>query len=57
MDTPESNKKHFPASNEIRSGDTLYKITSIYADKGDFHVLWEELIIKAVQTNLECIAS
>ena len=57
MSAPESNKKYFPASHEIRSGDTLYKVTSIYADKGDFRALWEELIIKAVQTNLMCAAS
>ena len=44
-------KKLFPASLEIKSGDTLYKVTSIYADKGDFRALWEELIIKALQSN------
>ena len=43
-------KKLFPASLEIKSGGTLYKVTSIYADKGDFRVLWEELIIRALQT-------
>jgi len=57
MDTPERNKEHFSTNFEIRSGDTLYKVTSIYADKGDFRALWEELIIKAVQTNLERVAS
>jgi len=57
MDEKKSNIKPFPASHEIKSGDTLYKITSIYADKGDFRVLWEELIIKALQTSAACKAS
>jgi hypothetical protein len=43
----------FPAILEIKSGDTLYRVTSIYADKGDFRVLWEELIIRALQKNRE----
>ena len=50
MDERKNNIKPFPASLEIKSGDTLYKVTSIYADKGDFRVLWEELIIKALQS-------
>ena len=44
-------KRLFPASCEIKSGDTLYRVTSIYADKGDFRALWEELIIKALQAS------
>jgi hypothetical protein len=52
MDERKSNIRPFPASLEIKSGDTLYKVTSIYADKGDFRVLWEELIIRASQTNV-----
>jgi len=51
MDEKKNNIKPFPASYEIKSGDTLYKVTSIYADKGDFRVLWEELIIRALQTS------
>ena len=50
MDERKSNIKPFPASYEIKSGDTLYKVTSIYADKGDFRAFWEELIIKALQS-------
>ena len=46
-------KRLFPASCEIKSGDTLYRVTSIYADKGDFRALWEELIIKALQVHTE----
>ena len=57
MDKPKPSKEHFSTSLEIKSGDTLYKVTSIYADKGDFRALWEELVIKAVQTNLERVAS
>ncbi len=44
-------QKLFPANSEIKSGDTLYKVTSIYADKGDFRALWEELIVKSLQIN------
>ena len=50
-------KRLFPTGNEIMSGDTLYKVTSVYADKGDFRVLWEELIIKAIQSETERAAS
>ena len=57
MDKPKPNKEHLPTSLEVRSGDTLYKVTSVYASKGDFRSLWEELVIKAVQTNLERVAS
>jgi hypothetical protein len=46
-------QKPFPASCEIKSGDTIYKITSIYADKGDFCALWEELIVKSLQADQE----
>jgi len=50
-------KKMFPSSLEIKSGDTLYKVTSVYADKGDFRTLWEDLIIKAAQANTKLKAS
>ena len=50
-------KKLFPASLEIKSGDTLYKVTSIYADKGDFRALWENLIVEALQVNTQRKAS
>jgi len=46
-------KRLFPTGNEIMSGDTLYKVTSVYADKGDFHALWEELIIRAIPSETE----
>jgi hypothetical protein len=49
METILEGKTPFPASLEIKSGDTLYRITSIFADKGDFRAMWEELIIKALQ--------
>ena len=45
----EKQQKPFENQLEIKSGDTMYKVTSIYADKGDFRILWEELIIKALQ--------
>jgi len=51
MDNTKCKMKPFPAILEIKSGDTLYKVTSIYTDKGDFRALWEEMIIKALQTN------
>ena len=51
MDERKNSIKPFPASYEIKSGDTLYKVTSIYADKGDFRALWEDLIIRALQSN------
>ncbi|MCL2816654.1 MAG: hypothetical protein FWD23_18805 [Oscillospiraceae bacterium] len=51
MGEKKNNIKPFPTNLEIKSGDTLYIVTSIYADKGDFRALWEELIIKALQTN------
>jgi len=51
MDGQKNNITPFPASLEIKSGGTLYKVTSIYAEKGDFRALWEELIIKSLQEN------
>ena len=51
------NIKPFPVNLEIKSGDTLYKVTSIYTDKGDFCALWDELIIRALQKNAERKAS
>ena len=50
-------KKLFHENLEVKSGDTLYKVVSVYADKGDFRVLWEELIIRALLTNTERKAS
>lgn len=41
-------QKPLSANLEIKIGDTLYKVTSVYTDKGDFRILWEELIIKAL---------
>jgi hypothetical protein len=29
----------------IQSGDTVYKVVSVYADNGDFRNLWESLIV------------
>ena len=49
----DSSKKLFPKCLEVQAGDTLYKVTSIYSDKGDFHTLWEELIIKTLQAKTE----
>jgi len=57
MGEKKKNIKPFPANLEIKSGDTLYIVTSIYADKGDFRALWEDLIIKALQINAERKAS
>jgi len=45
----ENRQKPLSSNLEIKVGDTLYKVTSVYADKGDFRTLWEELIIKALQ--------
>jgi len=53
MDERKDNVISFPNSLKVKSGDTLYMVTSIYADKGDFRTLWEELIIRALQTNAE----
>jgi|GEM_PF-2849893 len=50
-------KKLFPASLEIKSGDTLYKVTSVYAEKGDFRTLWESLIVEALQVDTKLKAS
>ena len=47
----ENRQKPLSSNLEIKVGDTLYKVTSIYADKGDFRALWEELIIKALQAS------
>jgi len=55
--TSSNSKKMFPASLEIKSGDTLYKVTSVYADKGDFRALWESLIVEALQVSTERNAS
>ena len=49
----DSPKKLLPEIFEIKAGDTLYKVTSIYSDKGDFHTIWEELIIKTLQAKTE----
>ena len=50
-------KKLFPANLEVTSGGTLYKVTSVYADKGDFRALWESLIVQSLQANMERKAS
>ena len=50
-------KQLLPASLEIKFGDTLYKVTSVYADKGDFRALWESLIVEALQVSKERNAS
>jgi len=51
MGTLNSNKKSLPTSLEIKSGDTIYRVSNIYANKGDFRSLWEDLIVKAAQSN------
>lgn len=48
----ENRIKYFPASLEIKSGKTLYKVTSIYADKGDFYKLWESLIVDSIKAKM-----
>ena len=45
------NKKSFSTSLEIKHGDTLYRVSNVYANKGDFRSLWEDLIVNAVQRN------
>ena len=50
-------KKLLPVSLEVKSGDTLYRVTSVYADKGDFRALWESLIVEALQVSTERNAS
>lgn len=49
--------RYFPTSTEIKSGDTLYKVQSIYADKGDFCALWDELIINFLFAEAKRMAS
>jgi hypothetical protein len=38
-------RKPLPPNLSIKFGDTVYKVTSIYANKGDFRKLWESLIV------------
>jgi hypothetical protein len=57
MNTQNGKRIMFPESLEIQSGDTLYKVKSIYADKGDFCALWDEMIINFLLTEAKCLAS
>ena len=50
-------KKVFPASLEVKSGDTVYRVVSVYSDKGDFRALWESLIVNSLRENTERKAS
>ena len=50
----EDNKKVLPDCIEINSGDTVYKVFSIYAEKGDFRTLLEELIISRATCGCDC---
>jgi len=47
-------KKLLPDYLEVRSGDTVYKVTSIFAEKGDLCSLWEMLIIDRVTRLSDC---
>jgi hypothetical protein len=49
-----ANRKPLPPNLTIKSGDTVYKVTSIYADKGDFRKLWESLIVGRLTENFGC---
>jgi len=50
----EDNKKVLPVYLEIVVGDTVYKVSSIYAEKGDFRALLEELIISRAICGCDC---
>ena len=50
----ENDKKVLPNYEEIHSGDTLYKISSVFAEKGDFRTLLEELIISRATCGCDC---
>jgi len=50
----ENDKKVLPNYEEIHSGDTLYKISSVFAEKGDFRTLLEELIISRAIRSCDC---
>jgi len=47
-------KRNLPGYLEIQSGDTVYKVSSIYAEKGDFRTLLEELIISRATRFCDC---
>jgi len=47
-------KKLLPDYLEIQSGDTVYNVTSIFAEKGDLRSLWEMLIIDRVTRLSDC---
>jgi len=50
----EDDKKALPVYLEIVAGDTVYKVSSIYAAKGDFRMLLEELIIRRATCGCDC---
>ena len=50
----ENDKKKLPDFLEVKSGDTVYRVTSFFADKGDFRTLWEELIIDRATRFYNC---
>ena len=50
----ENEKKALPGYLEIVVGDTVYRVSSIYAEKGDFRALLEELIISRATCSCDC---
>jgi len=50
----EDERRDLPGYLEIKSGDTVYKVFSIYAEKGDFRALLEELIISRATCGCDC---
>ena len=47
-------KKLLPSYMEVQSGDTVYKVTSIFAEKGDLCSLWKALIIDRATHLSDC---
>jgi len=47
-------KRLLPDYLEVRSGDTVYKVTSIFSEKDDLRALWEALIIDRVTHLSDC---
>jgi hypothetical protein len=47
-------RKPLPPNLTVKSGDTVYKVVSVYADKGDFRKLWESLIIGRLAAISDC---
>ena len=47
-------RKLLPSYMEVRSGDTVYKVTSIFSEKGDLCSLWKALVIDRITRLSDC---